>query len=118
MSGEWLEIQGLDKSFDGIRALQDFSCSLREGEILGLIGPNGAGKTTLFNVLSGFLAPDGGNAVFRGMPLLGLPPYRIARAGMVRTFPVRAKTFVPGEFSVPIERNHSEPFSTIGGTQA
>ncbi len=63
-----------------------FSCSLEEREILGLIGPNGAGKTTLFHVISGFLAPDSGRAVFRGTSLLGLPPYRIARAGIARTF--------------------------------
>ena len=86
MSGGWLEIDGLDKSFDGIKALARFSCSVREGEILGLIGPNGAGKTTLFNVISGFLTADSGRAVFRGANLLGLPPHRIATAGIARTF--------------------------------
>jgi len=86
MSADWLEVQKLEKSFDGIRALADFSCSLRQGEILGLIGPNGAGKTTLLNVISGFLAPESGRALFRGKTLLGLPPHKIATTGIARTF--------------------------------
>ena len=78
MSVHWLEIGDLDKSFDGIKALVGFSCSLGAGEILGLIGPNGAGKTTLFNVLSGLLPADGGEAVFQGKNLLKTPAYKIA----------------------------------------
>jgi len=86
MSGDLLEIRELEKSFDGIRALAGFSCSLRQGEILGLIGPNGAGKTTFFNVISGFLPPDSGKAVFQGTNFIGLPPHRIAMTGIARTF--------------------------------
>jgi len=86
MSSELLEVQQLEKSFDSIRALADFSCSLRQGEILGLVGPNGAGKTTLFNIISGFLAPDSGEAMFHGTNFIGLPPHRIAVAGIARTF--------------------------------
>ena len=86
MTNIWLKIDGLRKSFDGVKALAGFSCSLREGEILGLIGPNGAGKTTLFNVISGFLAPESGNVVLRGISLAGMLPHRIANAGIARTF--------------------------------
>ncbi|NQU23854.1 MAG: ABC transporter ATP-binding protein [Candidatus Nealsonbacteria bacterium] len=86
MTNDWLRIDGLAKSFDGVKALAGFSCSLREGEILGLLGPNGAGKTTLFNVISGFLAPESGNVVLRGVNLTGKPPHRIATAGIARTF--------------------------------
>jgi len=86
MKANLLEIEGLNKRFDGVRALTDFSCSVHEGEILGLIGPNGAGKTTLFNVLTGFIPPDRGRATFKGISLMGLPSYRIARAGITRTF--------------------------------
>ena len=86
MTGALLEAEGLDKCFDGVKALADFSCAVREREILGLIGPNGAGKTTLFNVLTGFIPPDRGRATFNGIGLLGLPSYRIARAGIARTF--------------------------------
>ena len=86
MSSELLEVQELEKSFDGIRALTGFSCLLRQGEILGLIGPNGAGKTTLLNVISGFLAPESGKAMFQGMNLLGVSPHKIAMTGIARTF--------------------------------
>ncbi|MGA2617920.1 MAG: ABC transporter ATP-binding protein [Thermoguttaceae bacterium] len=81
-----LEIDGLRKTFDGILALDDFSCGVGEGEIVGLIGPNGAGKTTLFNVATGFLRPDRGRIAFKGRQLLNLPPYRISRVGIARTF--------------------------------
>ena len=86
MSDLLLKIDGLRKTFDGISALDDFSCAVGKGEIVGLIGPNGAGKTTLFNVVTGFLQPDRGRIAYKGRPLLGLPPHRINRAGVVRTF--------------------------------
>ena len=57
-----------------------------KSEIVGLIGPNGAGKTTLFNVATGFLRPEQGRIAFKGHRLLDLPPYRISRAGIARTF--------------------------------
>ncbi|MBI3361043.1 MAG: ATP-binding cassette domain-containing protein [Chloroflexi bacterium] len=59
-----LQARGLAKSFLGLQALQDFSASVRPGEILGIIGPNGAGKTTCFNLLTGFLAPTAGRIEF------------------------------------------------------
>lgn len=86
MSIGCLEINDLHKHFNGVKALDGFSCSLREGEILGLIGPNGAGKTTLFNVISGFLAPDSGSVSLLGARLVGMPPHRIATTGVARTF--------------------------------
>ncbi|TET34907.1 MAG: ABC transporter ATP-binding protein [Planctomycetota bacterium] len=86
MSEELLIIQGLEKNFDGIRALADFSCSLSQGQILGLIGPNGAGKTTLLNIISGFTTPERGNITFKGMSIVRMSPHKIARAGIARTF--------------------------------
>jgi ABC-type branched-subunit amino acid transport system ATPase component/ABC-type branched-subunit amino acid transport system permease subunit len=83
-----LEVSGLSKSFGGLRAVQDVSFDVREGEILGIIGPNGAGKTTLFNLLNGILQPDTGRVRFRGDSLLGMAPNRIARRGIGRTFQV------------------------------
>jgi ABC-type branched-subunit amino acid transport system ATPase component len=81
-----LDVQMLDKSFDGVRALADFSCSVRHGEILGLIGPNGAGKTTFFNVVSGFVTPESGTITFKGSDITRTPPHRITNLGLGRTF--------------------------------
>lgn len=86
MSMNLLEVHGLEKRFDGINALDGFSCSLRYGEVLGLLGPNGAGKTTLFNVISGLMAPDSGKTLLRGRDITGSHPQRIANAGVSRTF--------------------------------
>jgi len=74
------------KSFGGLRAVQVGRLEVQRGAITALIGPNGAGKTTLFNLLTGFDRPDSGSWSFDGRPLSGLPAYRAARAGMVRTF--------------------------------
>jgi branched-chain amino acid transport system ATP-binding protein len=83
-----LIVNGVSKSFGGLRAVQRVSFDLAEGEILGLIGPNGAGKTTLFHVVSGFLEPDEGSVTYAGESLAGLRPHDICRRGMVRTFQV------------------------------
>ena len=81
-----LDVQRLEKNFDGVRALADFSCSVQDGEILGLIGPNGAGKTTFFNIVSGFLAPESGEITFKGNGITRIPPHRITNLGISRTF--------------------------------
>jgi len=86
MSQTLLQIDSLDKTFDGVTALASFSCSVHEGERLGLIGPNGAGKTTLFNVITGFIPPDSGKALYRDRNLVGKSPHRIASLGIARTF--------------------------------
>ena len=61
-------------------------CRVHEGEILGIMGPNGSGKTTLFNCIAGAIPPDGGRITFAGQPIVGLPPHRILRRGLARTF--------------------------------
>jgi len=81
-----LTARGVGRAFRGLQALADYDLDLRRGEILGVIGPNGAGKTTLFNVLTGFLAPTSGRIEFRGRPLAGLAPDKVARLGIARTF--------------------------------
>jgi len=83
-----LTVRGVSKSFGGLRAVADVSFTVADGEILGIIGPNGAGKTTLFNLLNGFLQPNGGTVAFAGLPLAGLKPNRICRLGIGRTFQV------------------------------
>ncbi|HMC51937.1 MAG TPA: MFS transporter, partial [Acidimicrobiales bacterium] len=81
-----LELVDVVKRFGGIRAVDDVSFGLRQGEILGLIGPNGAGKTTVFDLISGFLLPDGGRIVFHGADMTEWPPERRAWAGLGRSF--------------------------------
>jgi branched-chain amino acid transport system ATP-binding protein len=81
-----LETRRLTKRFGGILAVNELGFHLDEGEILGLIGPNGAGKTTVFNMITGTLRPTHGDVFFRGSPINGLKPSKIAQLGAVRTF--------------------------------
>jgi ABC-type branched-subunit amino acid transport system ATPase component len=81
-----LEVQRVTRSFGGVRALDNFSCVLGHGEILGLIGPNGAGKTTLFNAISGFASPDSGAIQCHGHEIARMAPHDIAACGIARTF--------------------------------
>jgi len=81
-----LRVRGVQKSFGGVRAVRGVDLEVRRGEILGLVGPNGAGKSTLFDCLTGFARPDGGEASLGGARILGLPPHRVAWAGLGRTF--------------------------------
>ena len=81
-----LEIQGLTKSFGGLKAVRNLDFEIREGEIVGLIGPNGAGKTTIFNLISGFYEPDEGRVTFLGESIIGFKPHEICARGLARTF--------------------------------
>ena len=84
----FLDVTKLRKRFGGLQAVGGLDLSMAEGEMVGMIGPNGAGKTTAFNLLSGFLLPDGGDVRFRGRPLQGLKPHEICRLGLARTFQI------------------------------
>jgi len=81
-----LEIRGLTKHFGGIRAVDGVDLLLGEGDLVGLIGPNGSGKTTVFNLVTGIYRPDAGSIALEGESLVGIPPYRINRLGIARTF--------------------------------
>ena len=83
-----LSVQGVSKSFGGLKAVQNVSFDVRRGEILGIIGPNGAGKTTLFTLLNGFLRPDAGRVVLDGTDMVGRKPHALCEAGVGRTFQV------------------------------
>jgi len=72
--------------FGGLKAVEDLTFSLREGEMLALIGPNGAGKTTVFNLITGVYTPTRGKIFFKGDPIQGLSPHLISRLGIARTF--------------------------------
>jgi branched-chain amino acid transport system ATP-binding protein len=81
-----LEAVRLSRRFGGLRAVSDVSLELHRGELHAVIGPNGAGKSTLVNLLSGELAPDSGNIRIEGKDVTGLPNWRLARAGIGRSF--------------------------------
>ena len=85
-----LVVENLQRSFGGVKAVRGVSFSLAQGEVLALIGPNGAGKTTCFNLLNGQLRPDSGTVRLDGVDLVGLPPRRIWRLGVGRTFQITA----------------------------
>ena len=81
-----LEIVHLSKFFGGLAANADVSFSMERGMIMGLIGPNGAGKTTLFNCITGYYPPSRGEVIFRGEKINGLPPDKVCKLGMARTW--------------------------------
>ena len=79
-------VDGVVRTFGGLRAVDVEHLEFQRGAITGLIGPNGAGKTTLFNLLTGFDRPNAGSWTFDGTSLSGMAPHRVARRGVVRTF--------------------------------
>ena len=81
-----LEVRDIEVRFGGVVALDGLSFSVEPGQICALIGPNGAGKTTLFNCVSRLYETHSGHITFDGQDLLALPPHRIARIGVARTF--------------------------------
>jgi branched-chain amino acid transport system ATP-binding protein len=85
-AGAVLALNDLSLAFGGLRALSGLELRIGDGEIVSLIGPNGAGKTTVFNVITGVYRPSAGDVLFAGGSIVGLPPDRIARLGIARTF--------------------------------
>ena len=85
LSPPTLEVADLTVRFGGILALDHVSLRIDAGQVVAIIGPNGAGKTTLFNAMCGFVRPDSGRIDYRGEPLLGTAPHRLARLGIART---------------------------------
>ena len=81
-----LSLIGVSRAFGGVRAVDEATFTVADGEVHGLIGPNGAGKTTLLNLISGLLQPTGGTIELDGQSLDHLPPHRIAALGISRTY--------------------------------
>lgn len=81
-----LDVSGLCMRFGGLLAVNEVALQVHDGQIVSLIGPNGAGKTTVFNCLTGFYKPSAGSIRFRGEEVSGVPGFKLARKGMVRTF--------------------------------
>jgi branched-chain amino acid transport system ATP-binding protein len=88
MTEPLLRVEQISKRFGGLLAVDQASFAAETGRITALIGPNGAGKTTLFSIITGFLAPSEGRVVYDGADIVGEPPHRLARRGIVRTFQV------------------------------
>ncbi|MDI7245920.1 MAG: ABC transporter ATP-binding protein [Bacillota bacterium] len=83
-----LEMRRVSKQFHGVRALQDVTLSVRQGQVFGIVGPNGAGKTTLFNIVCGVYPPTGGSVFFQSRDITRLGSARTARMGIARTFQI------------------------------
>ncbi|MBF4693133.1 ABC transporter ATP-binding protein [Fusibacter ferrireducens] len=81
-----LEVQNLSISFGGLKAVDEVTFKVHEGEIVSIIGPNGAGKTTIFNLLTGIYKSDSGKVVFDGEEIQNRTPQEIVKAGIARTF--------------------------------
>ena len=82
-----LKAINVTKKFGELKAVNDLSFEVRAGKIFGIAGPNGAGKSTVYNLITGFYSFDG-KIEFEGRDISGLPPYRIAKAGIARTFQI------------------------------
>lgn len=87
-----LEVRDLVKDFGGLRAVNGFSFTIAEREILGLIGPNGSGKTTCINMIAGYHKPTAGKIIYNGEEIQGKRPWEIAQLGILRTYQ-RTKLF-------------------------
>lgn len=81
-----VKIEGVNLSFGGLKVLNGVDIDIHEGQLLAVIGPNGAGKTSLINCISGFYRPQQGKIIYQGHDLVKLPPHKIARLGVARTF--------------------------------
>src|SRR5215471_313280 len=88
MAEPLLRIECVSKRFGGLLAVDQASFTAQSGRITALIGPNGAGKTTLFAIIAGFLRPTEGRVLYDGADVTGLPPHRLARRGIARTFQI------------------------------
>jgi branched-chain amino acid transport system ATP-binding protein len=110
MSTPFFESHQLTKDFGGLRAVNELSFDVNEGEIFGLIGPNGSGKTTVFNLINGYYPITSGHIRFQGHTLNGLPTWKICKLGIGRTFqivkPLRRMTVLENVMTAAF--NHTE----------
>ncbi|PLP98468.1 ABC transporter ATP-binding protein [Cupriavidus pauculus] len=107
-----LQVRNLSKNFGGLKAVSNLSFDVSAQEVVGLIGPNGAGKSTAFNLISGTIAPSAGNVLLHDRDITGLPPSRIVRHGLARTF--QSASVYPS--ATVAENIHRGALSTLPGT--
>jgi len=105
------EADNISKYFGGLKATNNVTFHINNGEIVGLIGPNGAGKTTLFNLITGFYRPDEGHFYFNGEKITGLKPFQICQKGIGRTFqivrPLKSLTILENIITAALLRSSS-----------
>ncbi len=87
-ANDFFSVEGISKSFEGVRAVDGCTFSIEEQSVVGLVGPNGAGKSTVFNLVTGFHKLDHGRVKFRGKDITGYPPDKTARQGIGRGFQI------------------------------
>jgi len=112
-----LQVQRVNKSFAGLRALADVNLEVDEGSVHAIIGPNGAGKSTLLNCFVGRLTPDTGSVLFDGRSLVGLSPHQINQAGVARVFQtpeVFADLTIEDNVTIPALARYDGPFRMNG----
>ena len=88
MKTSLVKVQNMNKSFGGLKAINDCSIEIKENSITGIIGPNGSGKSTLFNLITGNLKPDQGSVFYNGLDVTGKEPYELFKLGILRTFQI------------------------------
>jgi neutral amino acid transport system ATP-binding protein len=111
-----LEIDGVEKRFGGVRAVDGASFAVARGSITALIGPNGAGKSSLFNVVTGFERAARGSVRFEGRSIFGLAPHLIARRGLVRTFQLTKTLGVMSVLENMLLATPRHPGERLGGS--
>ena len=119
-NGAVLEVRGLSRRFGDLKAVDEVSFSVTEGETLGLIGPNGAGKTTVFELVSGYLRPQAGSVLFDGTDITRLSPEARSRRGLVRSFQNASlfATMTPREIVFLACRHDGGGRFVLGGSRA
>jgi branched-chain amino acid transport system ATP-binding protein len=83
-----IEVRAVSRTFDMLRAVDDITLEVGEGEVVGIIGTNGSGKTTLLNLITGYLQPTSGSIFFQGSDITGLSPRRVTALGIARSFQI------------------------------
>ena len=111
-----LDVKNLSISFGGLKAVDDFSITIENGQLYGLIGPNGAGKTTIFNHLTGVYKPDGGRILLDGKDITGHKAIQINQAGIARTFQnIRLFKELSVLDNVKVGLHNHHKYSTLSG---
>lgn len=115
---EILRLNNINRSFDGLKAIDSLEMNIESCNIFAIIGPNGAGKTTLFNLICGYLYPDSGRIIYKDKDITSLPPWQRASSGIGRLFQdirVFKKLTLLDNLLVTFKDGSENPFKAIFG---